>query len=54
MPENRENNNKNNKNNEKPKPHPHELPPHIIKELFAMKEKIGKLEGMLEVILKKM
>jgi hypothetical protein len=31
-----------------------ELPPHILRELMDMKEKIGKLEGMMEVILKKL
>ena len=31
-----------------------ELPPHLFKEIMDMKEKIGKLEGMMEVILKKL
>lgn len=31
----------------------HEVPPHLLKEIMEMKEKIGKLEGMIEVILKK-
>jgi len=30
-------------------PHP-EPPPHILKEIFDMKEKIGKLEGKVEII----
>ncbi len=29
----------------------HDVPPHILKELFRMSEKIGKLEGMVEVLL---
>jgi hypothetical protein len=32
-------------------PHP-ELPPHLLKELFDMKEKIGKLEGQVDVLLR--
>ena len=32
-------------------PHP-EFPPHILKEIFDMKEKIGRLEGQIEVLLK--
>jgi len=32
----------------------HELPPHLMREIMDMKEKIGKLEGMIEVILKKL
>lgn len=31
-------------------PH-HDLPPHILKELLEMREKIGRLEGMMEVLL---
>jgi len=30
-------------------PHP-ELPPHILKEIFGMKEKIGRLEGKVEIL----
>lgn len=30
------------------------LPPHILHELMEMKEKIGKLEGMVEVLMKKL
>lgn len=34
-------------------PPPHlDLPPHILKELLEMREKIGKLEGMMEVLLR--
>lgn len=36
-----------------PKHPPHDIPPHILKELLEMREKIGKLEGMMEVLLKK-
>ena len=37
---------------EKKKPHPpHDLPPHILKELMDLKEKVGKLEGQMEVLL---
>ena len=32
-------------------PHP-ELPPHILKEIFEMKEKIGKLEGQMDILLR--
>lgn len=35
-----------------PPPKTHDVPPHILKELFEMREKIGKLEGMMEVLLK--
>lgn len=31
-----------------------EIPPHILKEMMDMKEKIGKLEGMIEVLMKKL
>lgn len=35
------------------KPHPpHDVPPHILHELLLLREKVGKLEGMMEVILK--
>ena len=30
-------------------PHP-ELPPHILKEIFDLKEKVGRLEGKVEVL----
>ena len=30
------------------------IPPYILKEIMELKEKVGKLEGMLEVMLKKM
>jgi hypothetical protein len=36
-----------------PPPH-HDLPPHVMKELLEMREKIGRLEGMMELLLKKM
>lgn len=35
-----------------PPPKPAEVPPHILKEIFDLKEKVGKLEGMLEVLLR--
>jgi hypothetical protein len=36
-----------------PPPHkPHEIPPHVFKELMRMNEKIGKLEGMMEMLIK--
>lgn len=39
----------------KPKPPPpHDVPPHILKELFEMREKIGRLEGMMEILLKQL
>jgi len=34
-----------------PPPH-HELPPHLLKELFDLKEKVGKLEGQMDVLLR--
>jgi hypothetical protein len=34
-----------------PPPH-HELPPHILKELFDLREKVGKLEGQMDVLLR--
>lgn len=37
----------------KPKHHEHhDIPPHILKEIFDLKEKVGKLEGMIEVLLR--
>lgn len=38
----------------KPKPPPphHDVPPHILKELLELREKIGRLEGIIEVLLK--
>jgi hypothetical protein len=37
---------------EKPKPPHHDVPPHILKEIFDLKEKVGRLEGIIEVLLK--
>lgn len=37
-----------------PPPPPHDIPPHILKELLELREKVWKLEGMMEVLLKKM
>ncbi|HUC94693.1 MAG TPA: hypothetical protein VMR19_01660 [Candidatus Saccharimonadales bacterium] len=38
---------------EKKKPHPpHDLPPHVFKELMDLKEKVGKLEGQMDVLLR--
>lgn len=33
--------------------HGPDMPPHLMREILDMKEKIGKLEGMMEVLLKK-
>lgn len=30
-------------------PHP-ELPPHILKEIFDLKEKVGRLEGKVDIL----
>ncbi len=35
----------------KPEPH-HDLPPHLLKELFDLKEKVGRLEGQMDVLLR--
>lgn len=37
----------------KEKPHhpPHDLPPHILKMLIDLTEKVGKLEGQMEILL---
>ena len=37
------------KDHHPPPPH-HDLPPHILKEFFEMKEKIGRLEGKVEIL----
>lgn len=34
-----------------PPPKPHDVPPHILKEIFDLKEKVGRLEGKMEVLL---
>ncbi len=34
-----------------PPPH-HELPPHILREIMDLKEKVGRLEGIIEVLMK--
>lgn len=34
-----------------PLPKPHDVPPHILKEIFDLKEKVGRLEGKVEVLL---
>lgn len=31
---------------------PHELPPHLLRELFDLKEKVGRLEGQMDVLLR--
>jgi len=31
---------------------PHDLPPHLLKELFDLKEKVGRLEGQMDVLLR--
>ena len=40
------------KKEEKKGPPPHDLPPHILKELFDLKEKVGRLEGQMDVLLR--
>lgn len=35
-----------------PPPPKHDVPPHILKEIMDLKEKVGKLEGMMEVLLR--
>lgn len=35
-----------------PPPHHGDIPPHIFRELLELREKIGRLEGMMEVLLK--
>lgn len=35
-----------------PSPKPHDVPPHILKEIFDLKEKVGRLEGKMEVLLR--
>ncbi len=34
-----------------PSPKPHDVPPHILKEIFDLKEKVGRLEGKIEVLM---
>jgi len=34
-----------------PPPKPHDIPPHILKEIFDLKEKVGRLEGKIEVLM---
>lgn len=34
-----------------PPPKPHDVPPHILKEIFDLKEKVGRLEGKIEVLM---
>lgn len=34
-----------------PPPH-HDVPPHILKEIMDLKEKVGRLEGMIELLVK--
>lgn len=45
-------NSKEQKKEEKKMPPHHELPPHLLKELFYLKEKVGKLEGQMDVLLR--
>lgn len=40
------------KEEKKGPPPPHELPPHLLKELFDLKEKVGRLEGQMDVLLR--
>lgn len=30
----------------------HDIPPHILKEIMDLKEKVGKLEGMVDILTK--
>ncbi len=49
------NSNKINEDDEpKKKPHhpTHDIPPHILKELLDLREKVGRLQGQMEVLLK--
>jgi hypothetical protein len=44
---------KEHKPNPPPPPPPyHEVPPHILKEIMDLKEKVGRLEGMIEALMK--
>lgn len=40
------------KKEEKKGPPPHDLPPHLLRELFDLKEKVGRLEGQMDVLLR--
>jgi len=40
------------KKEEKKRPPPHDLPPHLLKELFDLKEKVGRLEGQMDILLR--
>lgn len=31
---------------------PHDVPPHVLRELLELREKVGRLEGMMEVLMK--
>jgi tetrahydromethanopterin S-methyltransferase subunit B len=35
-----------------PPPPKHDVPPHILKEIMDLKEKVGRLEGMVEVLMR--
>lgn len=35
-----------------PPPKANDVPPHILKEIFELKEKVGQLEGKMEVLLR--
>ncbi|NTU73904.1 hypothetical protein HGB07_07150 [Candidatus Roizmanbacteria bacterium] len=37
---------------DKPPPKP-DMPPHILKEIFDLKEKVGRLEGIMEVLMRR-
>lgn len=37
------------KKNQPHPPHP-EFPPHLLKEIFDLKEKVGRLEGKVEIL----
>lgn len=40
------------KKEEKKGPPPHDLQPHLLRELFDLKEKVGRLEGQMDVLLR--
>ncbi len=50
--ENQFQSNENGKNIPPPHHKPHDIPPHIYKQILRMSEKIARLEGMMEILLK--
>lgn len=49
---NQQTDDKSKKQEEKKGPPPHDLPPHLLRELFDLKEKVGRLEGQMDVLLR--